>query len=151
MANNDLEDWERLQLEIRCKVLEWQLSALSQVLNTLSSSLPTFDRLAIGVYHEGWQDEIEDIQWQEFFYPFSSVKTMILESEDTVRLVAPTLQKLTGERATEVLPALQNISLMTRERPSGSVKEAIEQFIATRQLYGHPVIVHYPDTKSEEG
>ena len=151
MANNDLEDWERLQLEIRCKVLDWQLSALSQVLNTLSSSLPTVDKLAIGVYHEDWQDEIEDIQWQEFLYPFGSVKTMILESEDTVRLVAPTLQKLTGERATEVLPALQNISLMTREWPSGSVKEAIEQFIATRQLYGHPVIVHYQDTKSEEG
>ena len=151
MANNDLEDWERLQLEIRCKVLDWQLSALSQVLNTLPTSFPTFDRLEIGMYHKDWQNEIEDIQWQEFFYPFSSVKTIILESEDTVRLVAPALQNLTEERATEVLPALQNISLMTTERPSGSVKEAIEQFIATRQLYGHPVIVHYPDTKTEEG
>ena len=151
LDNDDWEELEDLQLEIRCKVLDWQLSGVSQVLNTLLSSLPTFYRLAIGVYHGDWQHEVEDIQWQEFLSPFSSVKTMMLESEESVRLVAPALQKLTRERATEVLPALQNISLMTRDwRPSGSVKEAIEQFIATRQLYGQPVIVHYQDTESEE-
>ena len=151
LDNDDWEELEDLQLEIRCKVLDWQLSGVSQVLNTLLSSLPTFYRLAIGVYHGDWQDEVEDIQWQELLYPFSSVKTMMLESEDSARLVAPALQKLTEERATEVLPALQNISLMTRDwRPSGSVKEAIEQFIATRQLYSQPVIVHYQDTESEE-
>jgi len=63
-----------------------------------------------------------------------------LESEDLVRLVAPALQELTGERATEVLPAVQNFVLYTHSgRP---VKEAIEEFIAARQLCGHPVTVH---------
>ena len=71
---------------------------------------------------------------------------MTLERGDSVRLVAPALQELAGERATEaeVLPALQNLFLTTYDwQPPGPVKEAIEQFIATRQLYGRPVAVHY--------
>ena len=33
-----------------------------------------------------------------------------------------------------------------RSELSGPVKEATEQFIAARQLYGHPVTAHYMDT-----
>jgi len=50
-----------------------------------------------------------------------------------------------------VLPALKNLSLTTSDlSPSGPLKEAIEEFIATRQLSGHPVTVHYEDTESDE-
>ena len=73
---------------------------------------------------------------------------MTLESKNSVRLVAPALQELTGGRATEVLPALQNLFLDTEDwQPSGPVKEAIEQFIDARKLCGHPVTVHYSDTE----
>jgi len=137
MANNDREV---LRLAIICEPLDWQLSAVAQVLNSFSSSLPTLESLQIVVSRKDRQEEeIEVIQWREFLYPFTSVKYMGLESEDLVRLVAPALQELAGERPTEVLPALQNLTLRTyRWHPSGPVKEAIEQFIATRQLYTHP-------------
>lgn len=95
---------------------------------------------------EDRQSEVEVIQWQEALRPFTSVDRMTLECEDSVRLVAPALQELTRERVTEVLPALRNIFLRTLGRqPSGrqAVKEAIGQFITTRQLYSHPVSVHY--------
>jgi len=76
---------------------------------------------------------------------------MSLKDDASVRLVAPALRELSGERATEVLPALQNLSLTTSgSSPSGPLKEAIEEFIATRQLYGHPVTVHYEVPESEE-
>ena len=69
---------------------------------------------------------------------------MTLRSIDSVRLVAPALQELAEERETEVLPALQGVFLETPNwQPSGSIKEAIEQFITTRQLSDHPVTVHY--------
>jgi len=106
MANNK---WEALlRLEITCDPFDWQLSALAQVLNSLSFSLPTLESLDIAVYHEDWQDEIqvEVTQWREFLHPFTSVKEIILETEDSVRLIAPALQELAGERETEVLPAL---------------------------------------------
>ena len=145
MANDSVET---RTLTISCNPLGWQLSALPQVLNSFLSSLSTLETLEIAIDHEGWQDEIDVIQWQEFLHPFSSVKKMTLKDEASVRLVAPALREFARERATEVLPALQNLSLTTSGwSPPGPLKEAIEEFIATRQLYGQPVILHYQDPK----
>jgi len=148
MANDDMET---RSLSISCKPLDWQLSALPQVLNSFLSSLSTLETLEIAVSREDWQDEIDIIQWHEFLHPFTSVKKMTLEGEASVRLVTPPLRELARERATEVLPALQSLSLTTSSwSPSGALKEAIEEFIATRQLYGHPVTVHYEDTENDK-
>jgi hypothetical protein len=131
---------EALQLKISCKPLDWQLSAVTQVLNSFLSYFPTLEILQVAVSPEDWQGEIEVIQWREFLRPFTSVKEMSLEFEDSVRHIAPALQELAEENATEVLPALQNLALWTYPwQPSGPVKEAIEQFIDTRQLCGHPI------------
>ena len=148
VANDGMETQS---LSISCKPLDWQLSALPQVLNSFLTSLSTLESLEIAVSRKDWQGEIEVIQWQEFLHPFTPVRKMSLKDEASVRLVAPALRELAGERATEVLSALQNLSLMTSGwSPSGPLKEAIEEFITTRQLYGHPVTAHYEDTESEE-
>jgi len=145
MANNDVTT---LYSEVLCNPLDWQLSALPQVLNSFLPSLSTLESLEIAIDHEDWQDEIDVIQWQEFLHLFTSVKEISLKDKASIRLVAPALRGLAGERATEVLPALQNISLMTSSlSPSGPPKESIEEFIATRQLYGQPVTLHYQDPK----
>ena len=137
------DETEPLWLDIRCEPLDWQLSALVPILNSFLSSLLTLEILEIAVSRKYWQGEIEPIQWRDFFHLFTSVKNMILGLENSVRLIAPALQELAGENATEVLPALQNLFLPTHDwQPSEPVKEAIEQFIATRQLCGHPVTVH---------
>ena len=147
MANNDVETQS---LTISCKPLDWQLSAVAQVLNSFLPSLSTLESLEVAIDLEDWQDEIDVIQCQEFLHPFTAVKKMSLSDEAFVRLVAPALPELAEERATEVLPALQNLSLTTSgSSPSGPLKEAIEEFIATRQLDSHPVTVHYEDTESE--
>jgi hypothetical protein len=141
MAN---DNGETLRLEITCKPLDWQLSALSQVLKSFLYSIPTLEDLEIAVSPRDWQGEIEVVQWREFLHPFASVKRITLVGNDSVRPVAPALRDLAGESATEVLPALRTIFLRTNsQRLSGPVNEAIEQFIATRELHGHPVIVHY--------
>jgi hypothetical protein len=130
-------------LEISCEALDWQLSAVTQVLNSFLSSFTALESLEIEVSRE-WQGETEVTSWREFLYLFTSVRDMTLQFEDSVRLIAPALQELAGERATEALPALKNLCLRTYDwQPSGPVKEAVEQFITTRQLYGHPVTVHY--------
>ncbi len=136
-------------LRFSCKPLDWQLSAVAQVLNSFSSSLQALERLDIAVAPspKDWKDEIEVIQWREVLHPFTSVKTMTLRLEDSVRLVSSALQELArelGERVTEVLPTLQNLFLRTYgPQLSEPVKKDIEQFIATRQLHGQPVTVHY--------
>jgi hypothetical protein len=141
MDNHDGESPKPLWLHIYCQPLDWQLSAVAQVLNSVFPSLPTLETLEIAVDHGDWQGEIEVTQWLELLHPFTSVKEMTLMREDSARLVAPALQELARERPTEVLPTLQELSLSTE--PSGPVKEAIEQFIATRRLCGLPVAVHY--------
>ena len=145
MENNDRE---ALRLEITCKPLDWQLSAVAQVLNSLLSSLPTLESLEIAVSRKDWQDEIEIIQWREFLHPFTSVTKIILIGEYSVQLVGPTLQELAGGRTTTVLPALQTLFLRAyRWLLPEPVKKSIEQFVAIRQLYGRPVTTHYQDTK----
>ena len=135
------DDHVALHFCISCKPLDWQLSALAQVLNSSLSSLQSVESLEIAVDNEDWQGEIEVIQWQELFHPFTFVKNVALDK--SARLIAPALQELVGERATEVLPTLQDLFLTTSWPPSGPVKEGIKQFISTRQLHGHPITVHY--------
>ena len=137
-----------LDLAISCKELDWQLSAVTQVL----SFLPALEALNIVVSYQGCHGEIEVIQWREFLHPFTSLKTMTLESDDPVRLIAPALQEFARESATQVLPALQNVFLRAySSRPSEPLKESIEQFIASRRFYGQPVIVHYQNAQSKVG
>ena len=122
-----------------------QLSSLAQVYSSSLPPLPTLEHLGIHEKESSpvqWHGHIqgESTQWLELLRPFIFVKKLVL-SEKLVPFVAPVLQELVGERVTEVLPALQNLSL-EGQPPSGPAKEAIGQFIAARQLIGRPVAVH---------
>jgi hypothetical protein len=79
------------------------------------------------------------MQWLELLQPFTAVKNLYLSKEFAPRIL-PALQELVGSRATEVLPTLQNILLeeLAQTRP---VQEAIEQFVAARQVTTHPIAV----------
>jgi hypothetical protein len=67
------------------------------------------------------------------------VKNLYLRKE-FAPAIAAALQELVGERTTEVLPSLRNI--FVRElKPRGPFQEYIGQFVAARQLSGHPVAI----------
>ncbi len=134
----------RLELGISCRQSDWQLSALAQV---CSSSFPhafisTVERLYImedGSSPPRWQDDIENNQWLELLHPFTAVKNLFLTQKFTPR-IAPALQELVGERANEVLPALQSI-LLEGLHLSGVVPEEIGKFDTARRLSSHPIDV----------
>ena len=133
-----------LHLRILCKPSDWQLSSVAQVCSLSLPPLYAMEHLQIRSYRRyrsRCQDDIEDTQWLELLYPFTSVKHLFV-SYGLVPLVAPALQELSGERVTEVLPMLQNFSL---EGPRWSKPiegpGAIRQFIAARQLSGRPVAI----------
>jgi hypothetical protein len=98
---------------------------------------------------------VNKIEWLKLFQPFTAVKDLYLEDELAIP-VALMLQQFTGNRATEVLPALQNIFLKrisiffgdTENFSPGNlplevVLQDIEPFLAARQLSGCPVVVQY--------
>ena len=68
----------------------------------------------------------------EVLHTFTSVKRLYL-SKEISSFIAPILQGLLEERATELLPALQRLSLEGLV-PRGCVEEVIKQFVAARQL-----------------
>jgi hypothetical protein len=134
---------EVLGLGILCRQSDWQLSSLAQV---CGSSFPQALIFAVehlyiqsGLPQSHWQDDIESSQWLELFYPFTDVKNLYISSE-LIPHITSALQELVGERAIEVLPALQTLFLEVTF-PLGPVEEAIGQFVASRQLSNLPIVI----------
>ena len=135
---------EKSRLRISCRELDWQLSSLAQVFTSFFPSIYMVEHLYIygpRYLPSQWQDDIENMQWLEIFHPFTAVKNLYV-SKEFARCIAPALQELVGERVTDVLPALESLFLEELQ-PSGPVQEAIGQFVAARQLLGHPVAVSH--------
>jgi hypothetical protein len=135
---------------LRLEVLRvGQLSSLAQACSSSLSSISTLDCLDIrpGAFmRTGLPDtNIENAQWLELLGIFMAVKNLHLV-EPIGLCVMSALGELAGDRATEVLPVLQNIFLdpgdFQSTEPSGPLQEVVEQFIAVRQLSGHTVTAH---------
>ena len=134
----------RLHLTMLGSPSDRQLSSLAQVCSSSfpQAPFPVVEHLYIldnRYLRPYWPDEIETDQWLRLLHPFSAVKGLHISRELTPR-IAPALKVLVGERATEVLPALQTLFL-EETLQSGPVQETIGQFVAARQLADHPVAV----------
>ena len=138
--------FDRLCLCISCKPSDWQLSSLVRLYNSALSPLPTLESLVIRNHRKYWQDDMENIQWLELLYLFTSVKDLALFG-DLFRLVAPALDALAQESVTEVLPVLQNI-VLEGPQSSETIGKSIRNFIAARELLGCPVTVHHRELKT---
>ena len=145
-------DDKMLKLRFSCSALDWRFSSLAQIFNSLLPPLPALEYLEVFTDQLYWRSNMENAQWLGLLRPFFSVKNLVL-FDDLVRYVAPALKELTGERVSEVLPALQNVFLKGSRpsAPSKPVQEALEQFVVARQLSGRPVVLHYWGYRLERG
>ena len=134
---------ETLEVRIPCKKLDWQVSSMEQICTSCLPPLPTLDLHIDGNprYQQHWQGNVENVLWLRLLHPFTSVKNLHL-SEEIARRIVPALQELIGVRATEVLPALEDIFLEEGQR-SGPVQEGIQEVITVRQATNHPIAVSY--------
>jgi hypothetical protein len=131
-----------LSVGVSCRESDWQLASLAQVCSSSLPPLSTVEHLYVHKpqhMRQNWQGDVEITQWLELFHPFTAVKNLYL-SEDFASRIASSLQELAGDRIAEVLPALRNIFLEGLQ-PSGRVHEGIGEFVAARQLSGHPIAV----------
>ena len=129
-------------MQIRCAILEWQLSSLGQIY-TGTSSLPPVSTLEDLYILENrneeplrWQDDIENTLWLDLLFSLVALKNLHLPEEFVPR-VAPALQELDRGRTTEVLPTLEN-NFLEKFQSSGSLHEGIKRFVAARQLTRSP-------------
>ena len=132
----------KIKVEVSCRALDWQVSALGQVCTSCLPPLSALEDLSI-YGNVSWRPDphnnTETAQWLELLRPFSDVKVLYL-SEKLASYIAPALQELIGGRTTEVLPALQNLYLDGLQ-PSGPVQVGIRQFVTARQATDHPLAV----------
>ena len=131
----------RIRLGISCTQSDWKLSFLAQVCSSSfpPAFIPAVEHLYIQTRPSGmhWQDDMENSQWVELLHSFTGVGSLYIYQYFTP-LIAPALQELVEEEVTEVLPALQTLFLED-PIPSSPAQEGIEQFVAARQLAGHPI------------
>ena len=133
--------YAELNLRVRCRELDWQLSFLEQV---CTSSLPPLSTLQDLImewrpWPQDWKDIIDYAQWLELLYSFTAVKNLYL-SKELAPCVVTALQDLVAGRTTEVFPNLQNI-FVEKLQESGAVQEGIRKFVAARQVTSHPITV----------
>jgi hypothetical protein len=144
--------YRRINVKTLCTGLDsdGQVSSLEQVCTLCLPRLSTLEALYIYKRPNSQldlKDKIENGLWLELLYLFSAVKNLYV-SEEVASPIAPVLQELAVGRTTEVLPALQNIFLEGLDS-SGPVEEGIGQFVAARQVAGHPIAIS-PWTNSEQ-
>ena len=123
--------------------LDWQLSSLVQVCSSLflQTFISAVERLDIlenaNPYSElRYLNCIKASQWLDFLRPFTAVKDLYVARKIAPH-IASALQKLVGEKATEVLPALQTLVVKEPE----AIREIIGPFIVARELASHPVSI----------
>ena len=140
--SSHLTPFQGLLVRISCKELDRLVSFVELVCTSCLPPLFILEDLCIWEVPYSppvWEDNIENTLWLELLRPFTAVRNLYLSKEFAPRIV-PALQELNGSRTTEVLPALENIFLEGFE-PAGPVHEGIGQFVATRQVTGHPIAV----------
>ena len=141
-----------LRLKVLCEPATFQISSLAQV---CKSSLPHIllravehlyirdaDAVTEAPRPDGEEEddiEVEGGQWLEILRRLPAVKDLYL-TRGSVPLIAPALQEPIEDGGTEVLPALQNLFLEELHL-SGSVQEAIGQFVTARQFADRPIAV----------
>jgi hypothetical protein len=140
----------QLELQIRCERPDWQLSSMTEIFGQQLPLLSLVEQLEICEAFSSWGEwewkddpDMDSSQWLELFRLFVAAQSLHI-SEKLVFPVARALQDLTGQMATEVLPALRTLSLEGLE-PSGPVHEAIKSFAIARQPSHHPVVIQQWD------
>ena len=143
-----------VQVKVLCQVSSWQLSFLTQICALSFRPILTMENLYIMEHLSPqlyWKDDTEAAEWLDLLYSFTDVRNLYLSRPFAPR-IAPALQELTGQRATEVFPALKNLFLQGFQS-SEPVQEGIARFISARQLTNQPVVISVWDLmrdKSED-
>jgi hypothetical protein len=99
-----------LSVIIKSNFLDSQLAFLAQLFTSLLPPFPTLEGLYISARREVLYDNDNwNTLWLDFLRPFASVKDLYISKRFSYNVVRA-LQELTGDRTTEVLPALKIFS-----------------------------------------
>ena len=119
-----------IDIDIRCKGIDWQFSHLSQAINQISAVFIHFAIISHSINPE--PEDMGDIEWLELLRPFSSIRTLFV-SKKIAGHISRSLENTAMVMATEVFPALDMLCL------EGQPVSSVHKFISTRLEPGRPV------------
>jgi hypothetical protein len=126
-----------------CWHLDWQVSSVAQIFNSLSQMFSTVERLTLAhwVHDQSSEEhnEVDRTEWRKLLSSFSNVKTLHI-GEGLVKELSRSLRPDDGELPPELLPELQEITYYR----NGETGDMFTLFIDARQNAGRPVLVHNP-------
>jgi hypothetical protein len=125
--------FDQLLILISCIEADW-LSLSVEALHPLS----TVEVLYMGYGCVDLVQNNDATLWLEHLLPFTAVKHLYVTG-NFVPYLEGALRELVGDRITQLMPSLQNI--FVEGQPSGLFQENTGQFVAARQLSGHPITI----------
>ena len=134
-----------LLLAVRSWHLDWQVSSVAQIFNSISQVLSTVENLTLAqrVHSRSSEEhsEVDRSEWRKLLRSFSNVKTLRV-GNGLVKDVSRSLRLENGEDPLELLPELQSLTY------SGiGDTDAFTSFIDARQNAGHPVTLVHPNPR----
>ena len=132
-----------LSTVIRCMHLDWQISSVTQIFNSLSQIFSTVEHLTLEHEVHSWSseehNEVDPIEWRKLLRSFSNTKTLCID-DGLVKELSRSLRLDDGEYPLELLPELVELTYSG----SGDTGDAFTSFIDARQNAGRPVTLARP-------
>ena len=132
---------------VLCWHLDWQVSSVVQISNTLSQVFSAVEHLTLRheVHRQSPEEhnDVDRIEWHKLFQSFSNLKTLRVK-DGLVEQLSRCLRSEDGELHLELLPELQELTYYG----SRDTSDAFTSFIDARRNAGRPVTLvrHSPKT-----
>ena len=132
-----------LIINVECWHLDWQVSSVAQISNSLSQIFSTVENLTLkhAVHNMSSEEhnEVDRTEWRKLLRSFKDVKVLRIDN-GLVEQLSRCLESEDGELPLELLPELQELTYSG----SGNNGDAFTSFIDARQNAGRPVTMVRP-------
>ena len=127
-----------LSIDVFCWHLDWQVSSVAQIFNSLGQIFSTVEHLTLEYKEHSRSsevhNEVERTEWRKLLGSFGNVKTLRVD-DGLVKGLSCSLRLDDGELPLELLPELQELTYSG----SGDTVDAFASFIDARKNAGRPV------------
>ena len=137
----------RLELQVSCKILAWQLSYIGQICNSLSPFLLGVEHLQISSTQPSrGQDYSDRKAWLKLIRPFRATKWVHVAGDQSTNIVLA----LNLPQYGLMLPALHKLCVRKPEPRYSPLQEAAVSLIHSRRVSGHMIGVEYERLPTNE-
>ena len=127
-----------LNIAVLCGHLDWQVSFVAQIFNSLSQIFSAVERLTLNHKVHVWSSEehnkVDRTEWHKFLRPFKNVKSLHI-SDGLVEQLSRSLELEDGELPLDLLPKLQELMYPG----SDNTDDTFASFVNARQNADLPV------------